>query len=84
MNNGMKAKLVMTVEGRTIVVNVALEDAVTAFGVRGFAQRGTFNRPGTRAELQGAPTFKGLLGPMFESATEVRYECPASYVEASR
>jgi hypothetical protein len=37
------------------------------------------NNPSQRAELQGGPKFKGLLGPMYGGPGVLRYENQAAY-----
>jgi hypothetical protein len=49
---------------------------------RGFQCRGFNSNASQRLELQGAPKFTGLLGPMWDGDA-IRYECSATYAELS-
>jgi hypothetical protein len=73
----MKARLVQKIEGVGLdVVEVDLENAEAAFGIRGFEFVGVNINPSQRSELQGAPKFAGLYGPMYDGPGFIRYECP--------
>lgn len=50
--------------------------------VEGFHCRGFNSNPAQRLELQGAPKFTGLTGPMWDGDA-IRYECSALYAELS-
>lgn len=52
--------------GNTAALTVAME-------ARGFALTGYNDNPRQRAELQGAPKFRGLCGPMW-NGDGLRYE----------
>jgi hypothetical protein len=67
---------VVTVRGSHIL---RLADIPT---VLGYAEVGTNNNPCQRAELQGAPQFAGLVGPMWDSEM-LRYEDVQTYSDLS-
>jgi hypothetical protein len=50
--------------------------------VEGFRCRGFNSNASQRQELQGAPKFTGLIGPMWDGDA-IRYECSATYAELS-
>lgn len=50
--------------------------------VEGFQCRGFNANPSQRLELQGAPKFNGLTGPMWDGDA-IRYESSAVYAELS-
>ena len=79
----MKAKLVQMVDGQFAVTEVDMNNAIDAFGVRGYAHTGFNFNAHHRAELQGAPTFKNLCGPMYDGPGCVRYEEWAAYERLS-
>jgi hypothetical protein len=81
--NATKAEIVMTVDGQTLKIEVAAENLEVAAAVRGFEVVGYYSNPRTRAELQGAPKFRGIVGPCYGGPGVVRYECPATYAELS-
>lgn len=75
----MKIKLVQLVEGAWITSEFENEEkAVIAFAFRGFDLAGENRKPHQRAELQGAPLFTGLCGPMWDGDA-IRYEDAAAY-----
>lgn len=53
-------------------------DVIEAMQVRGYTHYGFNNNPRQRDELQGAPLFNGLLGPMWDGDA-IRYEDTASF-----
>lgn len=73
-----KIRLVQEVEGQLIVNEVARENMLEAFSVRGYEQSGVETRSSLRAELQGMPKFKNLCGPMFDGDA-IRYESREAY-----
>lgn len=69
----MKYRLVQCVEGRFITSEFDDTNVIPAIEARGYSfSRQNFNHR-TRAELQGAPVFSGLAGPMWDG-NAVRYE----------
>lgn len=58
------------------------------FEVRGYPVTGDHHSPHTRRELQGMPTFEGLLGPFYDGdrggVPAIRYECQTTYDILSR
>lgn len=77
--NATKAVIVTAVEGSLVTVEVAAENIVAAASVRGWTATGIFSRPGCREEMQGAPTFQGLSGPMYGGPGVVRYESAEAF-----
>jgi len=76
--------LIQTVDGLLIRSDFGPEvDVVAAMEVRGYRFRGTNHNPKQRAELQGAPKFDGLNGPMWDGDA-IRYEDPAAYRRLSQ
>lgn len=69
----MTAKLIQTIEGVTLVTSVTYENILPAFEIRGFELIGFNNNPRQRKELQGAPIFSKLCGPMWDGDC-LRYE----------
>jgi len=49
----------------------------------GYMYSGTKYGPQMRRELQGQPKFKGILGPMWDGDSGIRYECPKTYESLS-
>lgn len=54
------------------------DNVIPALEVRGFEMTGNYSNPRTREEMQGAPKFAGLLGPMFDGDA-IRYESQEVY-----
>ncbi len=80
----MKARLVQKVVGLGLMVTeVEIENAEAAFGIRGFECVGVNSNPRQRAELQGAPVFANLCGPMYDGPGFIRYEDVKAYVALS-
>lgn len=69
----MKAKIVQRVENQFVISIVELENIIPACTVRGYEFSGFNANHRQRTELQGAPTFSGLLGPMWDGDC-LRYE----------
>ena len=60
------------------------ENLIAAMEVRGYEYAGTETQTHLRQELQGAPKFKGLCGPMWGGAeTPLRYETWKAYERLS-
>lgn len=72
----MKIKIITST---TREVFATTENAIAA----GYVIVGTNTNPRQRDELQGAPKFKGLLGPMWDGDC-LRYEDPKTYEELSQ
>ncbi len=62
----------MNFGGGIDVLDLGLDEAI-----RGFTFVKLANNPSLRAELQGQPVFRGLLGPMWDGDA-IRYEDQAS------
>lgn len=74
----IQARLIQTVDGMCLRHDFGPEvDLVLAMEVRGYKFRGLNSNKSQRAELQGAPKFDGLNGPMWDGDC-LRYEDPAS------
>jgi hypothetical protein len=58
-------------------------DFIAKMAAIGHELTGRLRCPVARSELQDQPTFRGLLGPMWDGGP-IRYECGRSYVELSR
>jgi hypothetical protein len=68
------ARLVQCIDGRLRCTEFGPEaDLIAAMEVRGFTFTGLNNNPHQRAELQGAPRFAQLCGPMWDG-NAIRYE----------
>jgi hypothetical protein len=74
----MKYRLVQLVEGHFVVSEFAGDNVYPAMEVRGFAYAGDNANPRQRQELQHAPLFAGLCGPMWDGDA-IRYETRAVY-----
>lgn len=75
-----KVTLYQMVNGRIeATVSATTADCVPAFEARGFKHvRDNFN-PRHRAELQGAPVFDGVMGPIWDGRSGIRYEDAETY-----
>lgn len=72
----MKIRLIQTVDGQMICSDFgSVADGVAGIELRGFKVRTAHHNPRTRPELQGAPVFSGLCGPMWDGDA-IRYEDP--------
>lgn len=68
------ARFIQTVDGMTLAHEFGPEvDLVAAMAVRGHELIGHYHNERTRAELQGAPMFAGINGPMWDG-DRLRYE----------
>lgn len=77
----MKARLIQVVDGRLDAAEFDEArgvDVVAAMALRGYQLTHLNANPRQRAELQGAPVFRGVLGPMFDGDA-LRYETQAAY-----
>lgn len=74
----MKYRLIQEVDGQMIRSEFQGDNVFPAMEVRGFAHTGFNNNAKQRAELQGAPKFAGVLGPMWDGDA-IRYETKAVY-----
>ena len=66
-----------------IVDTFEADNVIDGIEFRGFAFVKLNENPKHRAELQGAPVFSGLCGPMYGGPGKVRYEAPAAYAKLS-
>lgn len=74
----IKARLIQTVDGMSLRHDFGPSvDLVVAMEVRGYKFIGNNSNPRQRTELQGAPKFKGLNGPMWDGDC-IRYEDPGT------
>lgn len=67
-----------------IVDTFTAENVIDAIEFRGFEFVKLNENSKQRAELQGAPVFSGLCGPMYGGPGKVRYEAPAAYERLSQ
>lgn len=77
----MKATLVQMIEGQLIPTDYVCADVfdlIPIMEIRGYAFRDLNKNTKHRAELQGAPRFVGLNGPMW-NGDGIRYEDAAAY-----
>lgn len=77
--NDIVYQLVWTFEGLTLDARFSADNIIPAMDVRGFTLTGICRNPRLRAELQGQPTFRGLIGPCYGGPGVIRYECPETY-----
>ena len=75
MTNKHPARLIQMVDGLALVSNFTAENIIIAMEVRGYEFIGFNTNARQRAELQGAPKFRGVNGPMWDG-DKLRYECP--------
>lgn len=73
----MKYRLIQYVDGSWLKSEFDDENLIPAMEIRGFDLAGVNNNPRHRAELQGAPRFAKLVGPMWDGDA-IRYEDPAA------
>ena len=64
------------------IEGATFETIVSRAAVEGLQCSGYNSNPSQRLELQGAPKFKGVCGPMWDGDA-IRYECSATYAELS-
>ena len=67
---------------RIEIEGATFETIVSRAAVEGLQCSGYNSNPSQRLELQGAPKFKGVCGPMWDGDA-IRYECSATYAELS-
>ena len=67
---------------RIEIEGATFETIVSRAAVEGLQCSGYDSNPSQRLELQGAPKFKGVCGPMWDGDA-IRYECSATYAESS-
>src|SRR3546814_14696362 len=68
---------------RIEIEGATFETIVSRAAVEGLQCSGYDSNPSQRPELQGAPKFKGVCGPMWDGDA-IRYECSATYAEFDR
>src|SRR3546814_2995870 len=68
---------------RIEIEGATFETIVSRAAVEGLQCSGYDSNPSQRPELQGAPKFKGVCGPMWDGDA-IRYECSATYAELSK
>lgn len=78
----MRYCLVQMVDGRLLRTDLTDDNLVPAMEVRGFQVTGFNANPRQRAELQGAPIFSDVCGPMWDG-DGIRYEDPRAYAALS-
>ena len=80
----MKAIIVTYTEQKGFTVKETTTDVLTEFASNlGYEQSGFNENPRQRTELQGKPTFSGLLGPMWDG-DKIRYEDSKAYQTLSQ
>ncbi len=75
-------RLIQLIEGHWIRSEFTDENVLPAMEVRGFVFSGVNQNKGNREELQGAPRFSGVLGPMWDGDA-IRYESREAYARLS-
>lgn len=78
----MKFRLVQCIEGQFVVSEFDENNVLAAMDVRGFVLAGVNENRHHRAELQGAPIFSDVCGPMWDGDA-IRYEDRAAYARLS-
>lgn len=79
INEDTKYRVVRRLEsGQMFTEEFTNDNLLPAMEVRGFETTGNYASPRTREEMQGAPKFAGLLGPMWDGDA-VRYEDAETY-----
>ena len=81
----MNYRIITTVEPEFFVAEFGsdtVESFIEQMTGEGYEVSGFNNNPAQRQELQGAPKFKGLCGPMWDGDA-IRYECNTTYAELS-
>ena len=78
----MKYRLIQCVEGQLVKHEFTDENVIPAMEIRGYTLTGLHSNPRTRAELQGAPKFTGVCGPMWDGDA-IRYESTEAYAQLS-
>lgn len=73
-----KYRVVRQLNGRMFVEEFTNDNVIPALELRGFEMTGSYENPRTREEMQGAPKFAGLLGPMYDGDA-IRYESAEVY-----
>ena len=76
-------RLVQYVDGVWLRHDFTDDNVIQAMSVRGYEFSGPCQRKSLREELQGAPTFSGVLGPMWGGdeigGPVIRYESREAY-----
>lgn len=76
-------RLIHCVDGEMLRTDFGPEvDVIAAMEIRGYQFTKLNDNPRQRAELQGAPKFSNLCGPMWDGDA-IRYEDPAAYAALS-
>jgi hypothetical protein len=79
----LPTRLIQSVDGELVRVDFGPEtDVVAAMEARGYTFTGLNANPRQRLELQGAPKFRELCGPMWDGDA-LRYEDTAAYAALS-
>jgi hypothetical protein len=71
-------RVVRIIDGTWIKEEFTNDNVIPAMEIRGYEMTGNYSNPRTREEMQGAPTFAGLLGPMYDGDA-IRYETQEVY-----
>ena len=77
-----KCRLVELIDDDFVVSDYPIERFAAAMADKGHAFAGEVSNPRQREELQGAPKFTGLCGPMWDDG-KLRYESVAAYAALS-
>lgn len=75
-------RVVRIIDGTWIKEEFTNDNVIPAMELRGFEMTGNYANPRTREEMQGAPQFRGMLGPMYDGDA-VRYESQEVYNQLS-
>jgi hypothetical protein len=78
----MKYRLIQLVDGQWLKTELHHDNVIPAMECRGFEFTGLHQNPRTRKELQGAPKFMGVNGPMWDG-DGIRYETREAYAALS-
>jgi hypothetical protein len=77
-----KCRLVELIDDELTASDYPVERFVQAMADKGFIFMGENHTPRQREELQGAPKFQGLCGPMWDDG-KWRYETVKAYASLS-
>lgn len=72
-------RLIQVVDGQLTATDFTDRNVIPGFDIRGFTHTGANHNSRNRAELQGAPKFSGVCGPMYGGPGIIRYETTKAY-----
>lgn len=78
-----KCRLVQLVGGTLIVTEIKPDCIEPAMSVRGYDLVEFTGHIADHEELEGAPIFDGLHGPMYDGPGVIRYETPEAHARLS-